>query len=89
MKTKKVLAIGEALIDAVSTEFVEDLSTARQLDLKPGGSPANFCRYLHQLGTPARLLAVLGADGLGKIILNDLRKKQIDWGSRFSPRRGV
>lgn len=78
MKTKKVLAIGEALIDAVSTEFVEDLSSARQLDLKPGGSPANFCRFLHQLGTPALLHAVLGADGLGKIILNDLREKQID-----------
>jgi fructokinase len=78
MKTKKVLAIGEALIDAISTEFVEDLSAARQLDLKPGGSPANFCRFLHQLGTPALLHAVLGADGLGKIILRDLEQKHID-----------
>lgn len=78
MKTKKVLAIGEALIDAVSTAFVEDLSTATQLEIKPGGSPANFCRFLHQLGTASSLLAVVGADGLGQIILRDLQEKQID-----------
>ncbi|ULQ52541.1 carbohydrate kinase family protein [Flavihumibacter fluvii] len=78
MQTNTVLAIGEALIDAVTTEFVGDLSEARQLDLKPGGSPANFCRFLHKLGTPAKLVAAIGKDGLATIILNDMEVKGID-----------
>ena len=78
MQSNFVLAIGEALIDAVSTEFVDDLSSARQLEIKPGGSPANFCRFLHQLGTPAKLVAAIGEDGFSKTILNDLQAKGID-----------
>lgn len=80
MKTKQVLAIGEALIDAVSTDFVTDLSMASQLELKPGGSPANFCRFLHQLGTTSQLVATVGKDGFAEIILRDLKQKQIDTG---------
>lgn len=78
MESPFVLAIGEALIDAVSTSFVDDLSQARELELKPGGSPANFCRFLNQLGTPAKLVAALGNDGLAKIILGDMHSKGID-----------
>ncbi|WP_290795415.1 carbohydrate kinase family protein [Flavihumibacter sp. UBA7668] len=78
MKTKHVLAIGEALIDAVSTDFVNDLSMASQLELKPGGSPANFCRFLHQLGTSSQLVATVGKDGFADIILRDLKQKHID-----------
>lgn len=80
MQSSYVLAIGEALIDAVSTNFVEDLSQAGQFDIKPGGSPANFCRFLNLLGSPAKLVAALGADGLATIILNDLHSKGIDTG---------
>lgn len=78
MEPKQVLAIGESLIDAVSTEFVNDLSEARLLQLHPGGSPANFCRFLHQLGSTAKLVAAVGADGLARIILNDMAAKGID-----------
>jgi fructokinase len=78
MQKTMVLAIGEALIDAVSTNFVDDLSAARQIQMQPGGSAANFCRYLHELGTAAKLVAAIGADGLGSIILNDLQQKGID-----------
>ncbi|MBZ5858132.1 carbohydrate kinase family protein [Flavihumibacter profundi] len=78
MQPPFVLAIGEALIDAVSTEFVTDLSEARQADLKPGGSPANLCRFLNQLGTPATLVAAVGKDALARIIINDLKAKGID-----------
>ncbi|MCG7856049.1 carbohydrate kinase family protein [Flavihumibacter sp.] len=78
MQNSFVLAIGEALIDAVSTEFVDNLSYARQLEIKPGGSPANFCRFLHQLGTPAQLVAAIGEDGFSKIIMDDMQAKGID-----------
>ena len=77
MQSTYVLAIGEALIDAVSSDFVEDLSQARLLEMNPGGSPANFCRFLNLLGSQAKLVAALGTDGLATIILNDLRSKGI------------
>jgi fructokinase len=65
-----VLAIGEALIDAVTTDFVADLSEARTLGLHPGGSPANLCRFVRSCGGAATLVAAVGSDGLGKILLN-------------------
>jgi fructokinase len=65
-----VLAIGEALIDAVTTDFVTDLSEARTLALHPGGSPANLCRFVRNCGGTATLVAAVGRDGLGKILLD-------------------
>jgi fructokinase len=65
-----VLAIGEALIDAVTTDFVTDLSEARTLGLHPGGSPANLCRFVRSGGGAATLVAAVGQDGLGKILLD-------------------
>jgi fructokinase len=65
-----VLAIGEALIDAVTTEFVTDLSEARTLALHPGGSPANLCRFVRSCGGTATLVAAVGRDGLGKILVD-------------------
>jgi fructokinase len=64
-----VLAIGEALIDAVTTDFVADLSEARTLGLHPGGSPANLCRFVRRCGGVATLVAAVGKDGLGKILV--------------------
>ncbi len=64
-----LLAIGEALIDAVTTDFVTDLSEAATLDLHPGGSPANLCRFVRACGGEASLVAAVGQDGLGKILL--------------------
>lgn len=74
---KYVLAIGELLIDAISDEFIQDLSEARSLDVFPGGSPANFCRFLSACGADTRLVAAVGRDGFGKILLNSLEKSGI------------
>jgi fructokinase len=64
-----VLAIGEALVDALTTDFVTDLSEARTLGLHPGGSPANLCRFVRSGGGAATLVAAVGRDGLGRILL--------------------
>ena len=66
---KYVLAIGESLIDAISQEFIEDLSEAKALNIIAGGSPANFCRFLAANNVQAKLVAAVGKDGLGKILM--------------------
>ncbi len=73
-----VLAIGEALIDAVTTGFVTDLSEARTLGLHPGGSPANLCRFVRSGGGAATLVAAVGRDGLGNILLDAIAASGID-----------
>lgn len=73
-----VLALGEALIDALTTDFVTDLSEARTLGLHPGGSPANLCRFVRTCGGTATLVAAVGRDGLGKILLDAMAAAGID-----------
>lgn len=67
-----MLAIGELLVDAITSVQVTDLSQARYLNIHPGGSTANFCRYLSRCGTTARLAAAVGDDGFGKILLEKM-----------------
>ena len=64
-----LLAIGEVLIDALTNDFVRDLSEAKTLAIQAGGSPANLCRLVQRSGGTARLVAAVGKDGLGKILL--------------------
>jgi sugar/nucleoside kinase (ribokinase family) len=77
MKQGKVIAIGELLIDAITSDYVEDLSKATTLQVLPGGSPANFVRFLKACGAEALLVASVGIDGLGKILLSHLEANDI------------
>ena len=67
-----LVAIGEALIDAIAAVGVEDLSQATTLRLLAGGSPANLCRFVLQSGGQAQLVAAIGSDGLGKLLTRQL-----------------
>jgi fructokinase len=64
-----LLAIGELLIDALTVNFVKDLSEAHTLALHAGGSPANLCRFVQACGGKATLVAAVGNDGLGRMLL--------------------
>jgi fructokinase len=64
-----LLAIGELLIDALTVNFVKDLSEAHTLALHAGGSPANLCRFVQACGGKATLVAAVGNDGLGRMVL--------------------
>jgi fructokinase len=74
---KYVLAIGESLIDALNTGFVADLSEAKTPAIHPGGNLANLCRFVQACGGKAILVAAVGKDGLGKILLQALQKSGI------------
>lgn len=77
-KDKYVLAIGELLIDAISSTQVDDLSQARYLNIHTGGSTANFCRYLKRCGTLAHIVAAVGQDGFGKILLEKVAQEGLE-----------
>lgn len=74
---KYILAIGELLIDGISTTTVSSLSEAIALNIHPGGSPGNFCRYIKRCGTPVEIVAAVGTDGLGKILLEKVKEEGI------------
>jgi len=75
---KYVLAIGELLVDAITTTTVADLSSATALEINAGGSTANFCMYLTKCQTNTLLIANIGNDGLGNILLNNLKSKGLN-----------
>lgn len=75
--TQYVLALGELLVDAITQVPVDNLSQAELLKIHPGGSAANFSRYLYRCGTDVRLCACIGSDGFGDILLRKLQLDQL------------
>ncbi|WP_375418427.1 carbohydrate kinase family protein [uncultured Hymenobacter sp.] len=67
-----LLAIGEALVDLLTTDFVADLAQTTTLRAVAGGSPANLCRFVQAAGGTAQLVAAVGQDGLGELLLREL-----------------
>ena len=68
-----ILAIGELLVDLISSEIVNDLSETKSLNVKTGGSCGNFAIFCKKQGAPLKLIAAVGKDGFGKTILNSLQ----------------
>lgn len=77
-KDKKVLAIGELLVDFISEDYHHDLSEARKFNMFQGGSPANFCANLNWLGITSKLIASVGKDGAGKFLIQQLEHCGLD-----------
>ncbi len=73
-----ILAIGELLIDLIGTEIVKDLSETKSFNLKTGGSCGNFAIFCKKQGTPLILIATVGNDGFGKVILDSLEKDAVN-----------
>lgn len=65
-----ILSVGELLIDVSTTEAVDGLSSAIHFEAKPGGSPANFASGCKKLGAEIMLVAAVGEDGFGKMLLH-------------------
>lgn len=66
-----VLVIGEALVDVVH-------SSDGGVQEYPGGSPLNVAIGLSRLGRPAQLLAHLGDDARGEVVLAHLRASGVE-----------
>lgn len=75
---KKLLAIGEALIDFVPIETGLGISQVSGFIPKIGGAPANVCGAYVKLGGDSNLITMLGKDPFGDKIIGELTEFGID-----------
>jgi fructokinase len=66
---KKILCIGEALIDMICTDRGKALAEGQHFLKKPGGAPTNVAAAIAALGGSVELLAKIGADPFGRQLI--------------------
>jgi fructokinase len=66
---KKILCIGEALIDMICTDKGKSLSDGQNFLKKPGGAPTNVAAAIAALGGSVELVAKVGTDPFGKHLI--------------------
>ncbi len=67
---KKILCIGEALIDMICTDKGKMLSDGENFIKKPGGAPTNVAAAIAALGGKVELAAKVGVDPFGKFLID-------------------
>ena len=75
---KKVIAIGEALIDFIPHEIGRALNNVENFLRVPGGAPLNVAAAVAKLGGKSQMLTKLGQDGFGDAILNEVKPLGVD-----------
>ena len=75
---KKVIAIGEALIDFIPHEKGRALNDVENFLRVPGGAPLNVAAAVAKLGGKSQMLTKLGQDGFGDAILNEVKPLVVD-----------
>src|SRR5476651_2111524 len=66
---KKILCVGEALIDMICTDKGSSLSEGNHFLKKPGGAPTNVAAAIAALGGNVALAAKVGNDPFGKQLI--------------------
>jgi fructokinase len=67
---KKILCVGEALIDMICTDKNTPLSEGQNFLKKPGGAPTNVAAAIAALGGSVELAAKVGVDPFGKHLID-------------------
>lgn len=75
---KKVIAIGEALIDFIPHEKGKALNDVENFLRVSGGAPLNVAAAVAKLGGKSQMLTKLGQDGFGDAILNEVKPLGVD-----------
>lgn len=70
---KKILCIGEALIDMICTDRGTSLSKGQHFLKKPGGAPANVAAVIGALGGLVELTAKVGDDPFGEQLIGTMK----------------
>jgi fructokinase len=71
---KKILCIGEALIDMICTDKGKSLSQGQNFLKKPGGAPTNVAAAIAALGGSVELAAKVGNDPFGKQLIDVMQE---------------
>ena len=71
-----VIAIGELLIDFAQESV--DSTGYPTLAAHPGGAPANYLAALSKFGKKTALVAKVGNDAFGKLLINTLNEAKIN-----------
>ncbi len=74
---KKLIAIGEALIDFAPSQTGKKIKEVESFSPKTGGAPANVCGAFTRLGGSSEMITQLGNDPFGDKILDDFLSHQI------------
>ena len=69
---KKILCVGEALIDMICTNVGRSLMDGEQFVKKPGGAPTNVAAAIAALGSEVDLAAKVGRDPFGKHLIQTM-----------------
>ena len=80
---KKVVAIGELLIDFVPQQRGCALDEVVQFERVAGGAPANVATAVARLGGRAQMISQVGEDAFGTHILKTLHANGVDTSSVF------
>ena len=75
---KKVISIGEALIDFIPHEKGRALQDVDNFLRVPGGAPLNVAAAVSKLGGKSQMLTKLGMDGFGDSILSQIIPLGVD-----------
>lgn len=78
MENKKIISIGEALIDFIPNKTGCDFNEITAFSPKIGGAPANVCGAVSKLGGTSQLITQLGNDLFGAKIKAELEEYNID-----------
>ncbi|SES89381.1 fructokinase [Natronincola peptidivorans] len=72
-----VVAIGEALVDFISQDYVSSLMDAERFERCFGGSPGNVVINMANLGFKPIMISAVGDDYLGQYFLDSLSKQGV------------
>lgn len=75
---KKVICIGEALIDFIPLEKGKALKNVNEFKRACGGAPTNVCAAVSKLGGNSIILTKISNDEFGKFILDTLNQVNIN-----------
>ena len=74
---KKLLAIGEAIIDMIPEQVGVGIAEVEKFQPTVGGAPANVCGAFVKLGGVAEIITQLGQDSFGDKILSEFHRFHI------------
>jgi ribokinase len=78
---RPILAVGDLVWDVLAKPdrmLLPGGDTTGRIALAPGGSAANVAAWVARVGAPAGFVGKVGADALGDLIIEDMRREGVD-----------